>query len=60
VLSEIRAAELTNILVARNGGEKTASMILARKHLKSDNFGRFKRRDTIPRMQITKMGDGRN
>jgi hypothetical protein len=42
-LSEITAVELTN--TARSGGDQTASTILARKHLRNDNFGRFKSRD---------------
>ena len=42
-LSEITTVELTSI--ARNGEEKTASTILARKHHRNDNLGRFKRTD---------------
>jgi len=35
--------ELTSI--ARNGGEQTASMIMARKHHINDNLKRFERGD---------------
>jgi len=41
--SEITSMELTSI--ARNGGEQTASMIMARKHHINDNLKRFERGD---------------